>query len=146
MFYIDIFTLSNIILLWSRHGQIITWNRFLWDVTTHPWPHFNCILSKWLLMSGHWWAIKSNRWIHLSITITQCLFNPLRAKFFRGNISIYLHFVSFLHIDTTLVVDILPQIRLPTYFIWSIYRGCWCPGDVRSQGISSHDIDLVKQR
>ena len=30
--------------------------------------------------------------------------NPLRAKFFRGNINIYLHFVSFLYIDTTQVV------------------------------------------
>ena len=42
--------------------------------------------------------------------------NPLRAKFFRGNINIYLHFVSLLHIDTTQVVEILPQIRQkPTY-------------------------------
>ena len=42
--------------------------------------------------------------------------NPLRAKFFRGNINIYLHFVSFLHIDTTQVVEILHQIRQePTY-------------------------------
>ena len=31
--------------------------------------------------------------------------------FFRGNINIYLHFVLFLHIDTTHVVEILPQIR-----------------------------------
>ena len=29
--------------------------------------------------------------------------NPLRAKFFRENINMYLHFVSFLHIDTTQV-------------------------------------------
>ena len=59
-----------------------------------------------------------------------------------GNINIYLHFVSFLHIDTTQVVEIRPQIRQePTY---SQYHGCWCPGDVRSQGISSHDTDLVK--
>ena len=43
-------------------------------------------------------------------------FNPLRAKFFRGNINIYLHFVSFLQIDTTQVVEILPQIKQePTY-------------------------------
>ena len=42
--------------------------------------------------------------------------NPLRAKFFKGNINIYLHFVSFLHIDTTQVVEILPEIRQePTY-------------------------------
>ena len=31
--------------------------------------------------------------------------NPLRAKFFWGNISIYLHFVSFLYIDTTVDGD-----------------------------------------
>ena len=37
--------------------------------------------------------------------------NPLRAKFYRGNLNIYLHFVSFLHIDATQGVDILPQIR-----------------------------------
>ena len=42
--------------------------------------------------------------------------SPLRAIFSRGNINIYLHFVSFLHIDTTQVVEILPQIRQePTY-------------------------------
>ena len=42
--------------------------------------------------------------------------NPLRAKFFRGNIDIYSHFVSFLHIGMMQVVEILPQIRQePTY-------------------------------
>ena len=45
-----------------------------------------------------------------------CTLNPLRAKFFRRNINIYLHFVSFLHIDTTQVVEIPLQIRQePTY-------------------------------
>ena len=48
--------------------------------------------------------------------ITVIHFNPLRAKFFRSNINIYSHFVSFLHIDTTQVVEILPQVRQePTY-------------------------------
>ena len=43
--------------------------------------------------------------------------NPLRAKFFRENINIYLQFVSYLHIDTTQVVESLPHIRQePTYF------------------------------
>ena len=42
--------------------------------------------------------------------------NPLCAKFFRGSINIYIRFMSFLHIDTTQVVDILPRIRQePTY-------------------------------
>ena len=47
---------------------------------------------------------------------TAVFVNPLRAKFFRGNLNIYLHFVSFLHIDATQVVEILLQIRQdPTY-------------------------------
>ena len=42
--------------------------------------------------------------------------NPLRAKFFRGNINIYLHFMSLLHIDLTQVLQMLPQVRPgPTY-------------------------------
>ena len=50
------------------------------------------------------------------VTKESMIINPLRAKFFRGNINIYLHFVSFLRIDTTHVVEILPQIRQePTY-------------------------------
>ena len=42
--------------------------------------------------------------------------NPLCAKFFRENMNMYLHFLSYLHIDTTQIVEILPQIRQePTY-------------------------------
>ena len=37
--------------------------------------------------------------------------NPLRAKLFKGNKNIYLHFMSFLHIDLTQVLKILPQLR-----------------------------------
>ena len=44
--------------------------------------------------------------------------NPLRAKFFRGNLNIYLHFMSFLHIDLTQVLKTLPQVREePTHSI-----------------------------
>ena len=50
-------------------------------------------------------------YLWLSDVLCLSTVNPLRAKFFRGNINIYLHFVSFLHIDTTQVVEILPQIR-----------------------------------
>ena len=38
-------------------------------------------------------------------------FNPLHAKFFRGNKNIYLHLMSFLHIGMTRAVEILPQVR-----------------------------------
>ena len=37
--------------------------------------------------------------------------NPLRAKFFRVNINIYLYFVSFLHTNKTQVVEIPPRVR-----------------------------------
>ena len=38
-------------------------------------------------------------------------FNPLRAKFFIGNINIYLHFMLLLNIDMTHVVKIRLQVR-----------------------------------
>ena len=37
--------------------------------------------------------------------------NSLRAKLFRGNINVYLHFMSLLHIDMAQVLKILPQVR-----------------------------------
>ena len=61
--------------------------------------------------------------------------HSLRAKFFRGNINICLHFMSFLHTDKTQIIEI--PIR------HSQYHGCWCPGDERSQGISNYDIYLI---
>ena len=43
--------------------------------------------------------------------------NPLRAKLFRGNINIYLHFMSFLHTNKTQVLEIPPRVRQgPAYF------------------------------
>ena len=43
--------------------------------------------------------------------------NSLRAKFFRVNINIYLHFMSFLHTNKTQVVEISPRVRQgPAYF------------------------------
>ena len=47
--------------------------------------------------------------------------NPLRAKFFCGNINIYLHFMSLLHIDLAQVLKFLPQVRPGLiYSTWSI--------------------------
>ena len=53
---------------------------------------------------------------YVPVFLDPLLLDPLRAKSFRGSVNIYLHFVSFLHIDVTQVVGILPQIRQePTY-------------------------------
>ena len=46
---------------------------------------------------------------HVYPTVSTMDVNPLRAKFFRGNINIYVHFMSFLHINLTQVLKILPQ-------------------------------------
>ena len=49
---------------------------------------------------------------HLSVIIINAGFvNPLRAKFFRKNINMYLHFMSFLHINKTQVVEIPHWVR-----------------------------------
>ena len=37
-------------------------------------------------------------------------FNPLCAEFFWGNKNIYLHFMSFLHIDMAQIVEFFPQV------------------------------------
>ena len=47
--------------------------------------------------------------------------NNIRAKCFKGNIDIHLNFVSFLHIDVTQALKIVPYVREgPTYSIKSI--------------------------
>ena len=43
-------------------------------------------------------------------------FNSLRAKFSRGNINIYLHLRSLLHIDTPQVVEILAHVGQGTTY------------------------------
>ena len=43
------------------------------------------------------------------------LINALRAKFFRRNKNICLHFMSFLHIDMTQIVEILSSNKTITY-------------------------------
>ena len=56
--------------------------------------------------------------------------NPLRAKFFWGNTNIYLHFMSFLHIDLTQVLKHFLKQEKHLHVLYSQYHGCWCPGDV----------------
>ena len=61
-----------------------------------------------------WMALIKEKVINLS----WIYFDPSRAEFFRGNKNIYLHFMSFLHIDMTQAFEILPRVRQgPTYSI-----------------------------
>ena len=60
-------------------------------------------------------VIQNGRWnLHKSRGSLSVI--PLRAKFVRGSKKIYLHFMLFLHIGMTLVIEILLQVRWwPTY-------------------------------
>ena len=69
------------------------------------WPNFRAVAEL------YWTLISRLPHLARSFDNTLCHINPLRAKFFRGSINTYLNFVLFLHIDTTQVVEILPQIR-----------------------------------
>ena len=114
------------------------------------WRKTSCIITNWPLnmlrnkLQSNYFAFENGVWKMWSMSRAQCVkstehedaekvlwlisprdikyyLNPLCAKFFRGNKYIYLHFVSFLHIDTTQIVEILPQIRQePTYSTQSI--------------------------
>ena len=44
-------------------------------------------------------------------TVDAWIINPLRAKFFWGNINKYLHFMSLLHIALTRALKFLPSVR-----------------------------------
>ena len=52
--------------------------------------------------------------------------NSLHAKFFRGNINVSLHFMSFLHTDVPEIVEeVLPRIKDQDFpILHSQYHGC----------------------
>ena len=106
--------------IWWRHHESSTQvtlsykslqARWQCNVGCNNWSRQNqCVVHSWLVI-----AINCNI-LHASAAVKENGLHkhdlyPLHAKFFKGNINIYLHFVSFLHIDTTQVVEILPQIR-----------------------------------
>ena len=47
----------------------------------------------------------------ISLSLYTRALNPLHANFFKRNKYMYLHFMSFLHIDTTQVVETIPHVK-----------------------------------
>ena len=77
-----------------------------WFVYRNMWTCV-CIFNKYILTEPG---------CSLKLTHTGVEINSIRAKFFRGNINIYLYFMSLLHIDMTQLLKILPHVRPgPTY-------------------------------
>ena len=118
--YIDM-KKDNLINSSSNHN-LNTWNSPL------PLSHFKCValLISLILYIARYWLQHNNGqrntcqtcWLTSLVPEmwprgmpSEKLFSPLRANFFRGNINIYLHFMSFIHIDLTQVLKALPQVR-----------------------------------
>ena len=71
-------------------------------------------INGWINTWGWWFGTPLRPlWRHCNEPLLICvgLFKPLRTKFARGNVKMYLQFISFLHTDMTKVVDILSHIR-----------------------------------
>ena len=89
----------------ERHGSMNDWRRFLplmemfSDIKYHFLGYLHFITLMYTLHDG------------MCLCLLGLVLNPLRAKFFRGNINIYLHFMSLLHIDMTHVLKICPHVR-----------------------------------
>ena len=85
----------------------------------HPDTCLSCTLhvgSQGHLVIGFLWYVTHAVMMIKSHMSPLRIFNPLRAKFFRGNVNIYFHLMPLLHIDLTQVLKILPQVRPgPTY-------------------------------
>ena len=67
-----------------------------------------CDINTFLKKCGMLYPIILVKWLFYYIHIS---LNSLRAKLCRGNINIYLHFMSFLHTYKTQVVEIPPRVR-----------------------------------
>ena len=98
--------------MWIHYERLHNHNKAKHNKTVCIFLGIYCMLSSpWLLII---WKLSDS-------SSAASPFNPLRAKFFRGNLNIYLYFISLLHIDMTQVLKILPQVRSGlTYFTLSI--------------------------
>ena len=83
----------------------------------------------WLKSMSPYGVTMASQWVKVAPSSTDILLlleyssfsitkvNSLHAKFFRGNINMYLHFVSFIHTDMPKIIEVLPRIRAGlTYF------------------------------
>ena len=80
---------------------------------------FNCLIESTFVQVMAWCCQASIHYLIQSWARSLMLLqgvNPLRAKVFRGKKNIYKHLMSYLHIDMTQEVEILPQVRQGSYY------------------------------
>ena len=73
------------------------------------WLHELQVRGQWGTRLYALHGIKKRWQVNNKIVAFFTRIKPLHAKFFKGNKNMYLHFMSFLHIDTTQVVEIIPR-------------------------------------
>ena len=147
----EVYICTRVLLLPHTTGvvllkTIILWQHsFLWECCVaiwlaekkkQTWQHLVLGLDWWMnqLNLTLWLVCRSRPTVAPHDWIS--LLNVYVLNFQREH-KTYLHFMSFLFIDMTQEVEI---------HLNSQYHGCWCPGSLRRQDISSYDIDLVKPR
>ena len=76
--------------------------------------------------------------------ISPGIVNPSNTEYVLGNINTHVgNLYLFIWIEMVQVIEILPMEDKDSFILHSQHHVCWCPGYARSQGISSHGIDLV---
>ena len=116
-----------------------------WPVTQKMFP-FDDVIMTILILLPHLSGtseLKSNICCNVWLISIKNSTLVTDAEFFLRNIPIYFHFLLFLNIEMAQIVEILSYGRKDLFILHSQYHGCWCPGDARSQGISSQGIGVV---
>ena len=125
LFFQNYHLTQHMVMLWNSNAWLVLCKGNSWWQRDSPYKgpvmgifyvffvgSWNQILEK---ESSCWWF--ETPWLSCAVIVMWIRHvNHLRAKFFRGNKNMHLHFMSFLHIDLTQVLKILPQVREgPTY-------------------------------
>ena len=120
LFFQNYHLTQHMVMLWNSNAWLVLCKGNSWWQIDSPhkgpvtWIFYDFFVGCWNKMlekeSSCWWF--ETTWLLCAVIVMWTLHvNHLCAKFFRGNINMYLHFMSFLDIDLTQVLKILPQVR-----------------------------------
>ena len=98
---------------WSVIMGDLSWKGVYWTLPKafRTGPPICAVHGMRLWKQSETWSSLGNHGFYVPLRLRQWVSNSLRAKFFRGKINIYLHFMSLLHIDMTQALKILPHVK-----------------------------------
>ena len=97
-------------IIW-HYPEALIGKHYLFHFFNIPKANYKCISG----LAHHWFSL----WFGTQPQ-PEIMLNPSCAKFFMGNIKMYLQFISFLHIDMTQVVEILPYLKTRTCVFYTV--------------------------